>query len=379
MNKKYLLIALLIFIFLFIFLVFLAWRFLAFNQGSEYRVEARPTIIPAPTPTPDPLAPYSVLLLGYPGADYDGSSLTDTIIFSYIQPKKKQAVLISIPRDLWVNLAISKEENKHFKINIAYAIGNDEKYLEKEQKYTGKSGGLNMAKDVLGQVVGIPVDYVISANYAGFTNTIDILGGIDVYVPLTFKDPYFPIKDKEDDLCGMTEEDIATISATISGHLLEREFKCRFEELEFKVGLQNMDGATALKFARSRHSETYGGDFSRSERQRALVKAIKEKVFHISTIPKIFALTSTIYKNVSTDVDLALIKKVLTTHPNLDEYEINSIALTNKNVFKEAVSGEGQYILIPKEGINSFEGVHQFIKTELDFLEKKATVSGNLK
>ena len=75
-------------------------------------------ISPTATPTPDPFAPYSVLLLGYGGGTHDGGSLTDSIMLAQIRPRDEEVYLISIPRDLWVPIPISEsEENKKIMIS----------------------------------------------------------------------------------------------------------------------------------------------------------------------------------------------------------------------------------------------------------------------
>src|SRR5574344_530463 len=65
------------------------------------------TLIPTATPTPDPLAPYSILLLGYGGGKHEGGTLTDSIMVAKINPKNETINLISVPRDLWVSIPIN--------------------------------------------------------------------------------------------------------------------------------------------------------------------------------------------------------------------------------------------------------------------------------
>ena len=107
-------------------------------------VVSKPNIInstPSPTPTPDPLRIRNVLLLGYAGGDHDGATLTDTIMLARIYPKENKILLISIPRDIWVEIPISKNESEHFKINHAFAIGlDDKKYSDKDEQYKGLYG-----------------------------------------------------------------------------------------------------------------------------------------------------------------------------------------------------------------------------------------------
>ena len=75
-----------------------------------------PTAI-KPTPTPDPLAPKNVLLLGYAGPGHEGPTLTDTIIVAHVEPREKRVSLISIQRDIWVSIPIKGDQEKNFKLN----------------------------------------------------------------------------------------------------------------------------------------------------------------------------------------------------------------------------------------------------------------------
>jgi len=105
------------------------------------------TLTPSPTPTPDPMRIRNILLLGYAGGDHDGATLTDTIILARIYPNENKIKLISIPRDIWVPIPISKDIKQNFKINHAFAIGlDDKKYPDKADEYKGLSGAGALAK-----------------------------------------------------------------------------------------------------------------------------------------------------------------------------------------------------------------------------------------
>src|SRR5262249_19278911 len=113
----------------------------------------------------------NLLILGVGGGNHEGPDLTDTIIFSSIDPKKKKVVLVSIPRDLWA-------PELQAKINTAYTYGE-----EKE-----KGGGLLFAKAMVGKIVGQDIDYAIKIDFDGFTKAVDMVGGLDVDVANTFDD-----------------------------------------------------------------------------------------------------------------------------------------------------------------------------------------------
>jgi anionic cell wall polymer biosynthesis LytR-Cps2A-Psr (LCP) family protein len=99
-------------------------------------------------------------------------------------------------------------------------------------------------------------------NFSGFKKLIDLIGGVDIEVKQEFTDDRYPIEGKENDFC---QGDI--------------NFSCRYEIVYFAQGWQHMDGEKALKYARSRYSESNeGNDFARSKRQQQLIIAVKEKL-----------------------------------------------------------------------------------------------------
>lgn len=322
-------------------------------------------ISPTATPTPDPLAPYSILLLGYGGGTHDGGLLTDSIMLAQIRPHDEEVRLISIPRDLWVPIPISEEESENRKINEAYAVGfDDKKYQNKKVEFTGEAGGGEMAKYVVGQITGIKPDYFAAIDFDGFTKIIDSLGGIDVKINQTFDDPYYPIEELKNDTCGKSEEEMVALEATMSGDKLEQQYTCRYENLHFDKGIQHMDGTTALKYSRSRHSSINGGDFNRAERQKLVVAAIRDKIISIGFIPKIMPTIQTLTRHITTDVDFVTMSELITKISEVADYKIVSIALTDDNVLENARASTGQAILSPKRGENDFSEVQEFIENK---------------
>ena len=323
--------------------------------------------MPTATPTPDPDADFAFLLLGYAGGNHDGSDLTDTMMVAVVQPKKERIVLISIPRDLWVNLPLSSNGDEYwYKINAAYVLGKDDvKYPDKAIEFTGEAGGGMVAKYVVSKVLGINVDYFGAVDFDGFIKAIDSLGGIAIKVTRSFEDPYYPLTGMENDTCGKTEEEIIALEATVSGWKLEQAYECRFETLNFEAGLVEMDGITALKYARSRHSPTDGGDFNRSRRQKEVIEAVKEKIISIGFLPKIVSLINQLSYHVQTDADLNRIGMWLGRAGEFFDYEVESVSLSTENVLVEGKSQGGQYVLMTVDGLGNWSKIHEFINNIL--------------
>jgi anionic cell wall polymer biosynthesis LytR-Cps2A-Psr (LCP) family protein len=325
-----------------------------------------PAVSPTATPTPDPLAAYSILLMGYGGGAHEGGLLTDSMMVVRIEPHIQKITMISIPRDLWVPIPISGTTEIDSKINAAYAIGSDDqKYPDKAPEFTGPAGGGELAKAVVSQVVGFKIDYFAALDFDGFIKVINNLGGVDINVPRAFDDPWYPIESSvgigDTDTCGKSDADVKALTATISGDKLEQQFTCRYDPLHFDKGVQHMDGATVLKYARSRHSPTEGGDFNRAARQRQVILAVKDKVINLGFITKIGPTINTLTKNLTTDVDFGEMNKLLGNALELAKYKIVPVALTDQNVLEDAVSNDGQDMLVPRIGQTDWSEVQQYI------------------
>lgn len=336
------------------------------NQLTANQLTNQQTSKPSPTPTPDPLAPFGVLLLGFGGGTHDGGYLTDTMMIAYVQPREEKIALISLPRDLWVELPTTENAKQGFKVNAAYAIGRDDRrYPNKPAQYTGEGGGGSMAKSIVQEITGLSIKYFVALSFDGFVKSIDVIGGVPVNVPIAFEDPLYPIEEKKNDTCGISEEEIASRTATLSGQKLEQSFECRYELLHFDKGVQTMDGITALKYARSRHSNLYGGDFSRSERQKQILISVKNQVFSLQFLPKLIPFISTLTRDMQTDIPLDQIREWINNSEQYRNFEINSIAITEQNVLEYGYSSDRQYILMPKTGEFDWISIQEFIQTEL--------------
>ncbi len=345
------------------------------NDGSNHK----PTVSPQKTS-------YNILLLGYGGDGHDGAYLTDTIMIVHLDIKKNKALLISLPRDLWVNVP-GKTKDFHAKINSVYEMGlYPEDYPEIDKKYTGKQGAAELAKYVAGQVSGLTIDNYVGVDFGGFKDIIDLVGGVDVVVEKTFDDYEYPIDGKEKEMCG-NEEKFKQVEKFLAPSVDENEkkdffkdkpelqkfledittdpavaFPCRYEHIHFDKGLKHMDGMTALKYARSRHSLQDGTDFGRVKRQQNVIQAVKEKVLSLGFLPKIFPLMEDSKKFVRMDLDFNQIKKLLLeVQHDSSNYKIESAVPSLDNYLKNSNSDEGQFILIPSDGIDQYGSMQKWL------------------
>src|SRR4030042_1857461 len=277
----------------------------------------------------------NILILGKSGQGYDAPDLTDTIMFLSVPYSNSSMVLISLPRDIWI-------PSLRAKLNSAYYWGN-----QKE-----KGGGIVLAKSVVEEIVGQPLQYAIVIDFSGFKNVIDAIGGIEVNVKNEFTDEKYPIGGKENDNCGG-----------------DKEFKCRYETMRFKVGWQLMNGETALKFVRSRNAQgDEGTDLARAARQELVLQAIKEKVLSTKVLlspSKIKALIKSVKQFVESDIDInsasVLARKILQDREKYEPYVLSGEFLDNPPISPKY---DNLYIFIPKEG--NWNKVHEWISQLLN-------------
>jgi len=342
-----------------------------YSKLAKIQVKNNPSeksaLLSAPNADNIPSDKYTnILLLGYGGAGHDGGLLTDSLIVVNIDRENSQVNLISIPRDLWLAIPTDWDSTTNNKINEAYAIGgNETKYANKKPEFRGDVGRGNLAKYVVNSVIGMPINYFIAVDFSGFTKAIDLLGGIEIDVPNAFDDYFYPVKGLENETCGKSAQEIADLHSKYSGFDLEKQFTCRYEHLHFDKGIQTINGTSALKFVRSRHSNESGGDFARSQRQFALLTGIKNKIISLQIITKADPVFDKLVESVKTDMDSNGIKALVNILTNSSSYTTKGIFLTDQNVLQQSKSGSGQFILVPREGVNKWTQVQNYIFSEL--------------
>ncbi len=271
----------------------------------------------------------NILLLGMGGKNHDGGYLTDTIIITSIEPSSNKVSMISIPRDL----AVPIEDMGWRRINSVNA------YAEAEE--TG-SGGLAISQAV-SDLLNIPIDYYVRADFQGFINIVDELGGAEVDVKNTLDDYRYPVMGREE----------------------AEDWDSRFEHLHVDTGLQTMDGELALKFARSRHGiNGEGSDFARARRQQLIIQAVKDKAFSLSNIfkPSMIAnIISEFSEHVDTNLKIWEILKLKDIVSKVSKENISSRVIDNapNGLLTETRSEAGAYLLVPKSG--DFSEVQYFV------------------
>ncbi len=233
-------------------------------------------------------------------------SRTDTMIIVTVDPQQKTGALLSIPRDLWVQIPgkLPGVPNEN-RINTAHVYGEISKY---------PGGGPALAMRTVEKNFGIPMNYYVRINFRGFRTIIDALGGIDIDVPTAVRDPAFP-----NDTCGTYV-------------------------LNIPAGRQHMDGNKALAYARSRHG---GTDFDRARRQQEVLYAVREKLLSLNAITKLPQLYQALRTTVDTDMQVWEMLALARAAWGIPRENIKSYII-DINMITPWVTPEGAQVLVPK-------------------------------
>lgn len=262
----------------------------------------------------------NILLLGIGGEGHEGADLTDSMMLISVNLTSADTVIISLPRDIWV-------ESLAAKLNTAYHYG--------EARQAG--GGLILAKAAVAEVTNQPVHYALVLDFSGFERAIDILGGLNIDVPRGFIDKQYPLPGKE-----AAEPESA-----------------RYETVEFSAGRQLMGGEMALKYVRSRHAEgEEGTDYSRAQRQQRVILAFKDRLLKPSTwlnFTKMKQLKQALLTSVKTDLPEIVYPDLVKLGLKIDQSQIRTGVLDQGSfsedipplLYNPPVSRFGQWVLLP--------------------------------
>lgn len=229
-----------------------------------------------------PGAPFTVLLLGSDNdAKFGGTVLTQSMILARVNPKTRQVVMESIPRDLWVPLATGGSA----KIDAAYA-----------------HGGASAAVATVENDFDIHIDHYAWIGLLGLVNLINQVGGIDVVATNPVMDDFYP--------------------ADLSG-----KDPYAYERVAVLPGPQQMNGIQALEYVRSRHGDLRS-DFGRSQRQQQVLLALraKAKLLGIADLPDI---ATAMANDFSTDMSISEIASLLPIASSVQLQNVQQVILAS--------------------------------------------------
>jgi LCP family protein required for cell wall assembly len=316
---------------------FLGWKF--YENASKLTGDKNPLSLVAsftPSTLKETNGRINILVAGYSADDpgHAGADLTDSIMIVSINPTTKQADLISVPRDLYVNVP----GNGYSKINAAYEEGQSENFSASGYA----NGGMGLLEETISQDFGVSFDYYALIDYTAFQDAVNAVGGVTVDINST--DPR-----------GLYDSNT---------------------NLDLANGEQTLTGAQALDLARARGDGaiTYGfsdGDFDRTQHQQQLLVALKDKASSASVISnplRIGELADAVGNNVKTDVTIGDMETLYTKVKSISDSSITSVTLNSYNgqdLLTDYTTGDGESALIPATGLDDYTQIQSVISTLL--------------
>jgi polyisoprenyl-teichoic acid--peptidoglycan teichoic acid transferase len=259
-------------------------------------------------PTWDGASRINILFVGLRGgepSEGDCPFCTDTLILLTVDPITKTAGMLSIPRDMWVNIP----GFGYSRINTAWTLGRGSKL---------PGGGPTLAMKTVSHFIGVPVDYYVQVDFDTFVDVIDLIGGVDVY----------------------NDETIVLDPASHGKDFPKVKMTC--------CGMRHLNGTVALAFARCRHAEQgcKDGDVGRAKRQQKVIFGIRDKVLSPENFPKLFAQAPQLYRTFSsgihTNLTLRAAMKLAVLVRDIPEGSIKNGVIDNSMVMLDNVVLGGQ-------------------------------------
>ncbi|HET6595992.1 MAG TPA: LCP family protein [Anaerolineales bacterium] len=222
--------------------------------------------LPPPITIPDSNLPpawdgasrINILIIGLDYRDWvagEGAPRSDTMIVLTVDPLAKTAGILSIPRDLWVNIP----GFGYSRINTAYSSGEGAKL---------PGGGPELARKTVEQLLGVPIQYYAQVDFYTFVEFIDLIGGIEIYNDEELRlDPVGEGKDKIKLTC---------------------------------CGMRKLNGERALAYARFRKDKE--GDIARANRQQKVILGIRNKVLSPENFPHLIGQAQQFYEKFSAGI-----------------------------------------------------------------------------
>ena len=257
---------------------------------------------------------------------HQGGMLTDSIMVISYDPANKTGFILSIPRDLWVNIP----GWNHEKINAANDVTNFS-----QPGYP--NGGIGQLQEIVQTDLGIPIDYEATIDYTAFRDAVNTVGGITINIqtpdPRGLYDPY--------------------------------------TNLRLPNGQVTLNGQQALNLARTRGDGpgAYGipnADFTRTEHQREMLVALIKKSLSLGVLSnpvKVASLFKSFGSNVTTNLTLGDLTSLLHLSGGLNLSHLQSVTYAYggpNSLLTSYLAPDGEDALIPALGLDNFTNLQAY-------------------
>jgi LCP family protein required for cell wall assembly len=261
----------------------------------------------APLPTPPGLDKTdNILVLGTDVRPGPWKLNTDSIMAMAIDHEAKQVGIVSIPRDLYINIPGWGED----RINAAVFVGDQIKYPD---------GGPALARKMVDETVGIPTDHYVLIRMEGLVRLVDALGGVTVTLEC-------PLYEQTPD---------------------PRDQK-KMVNWSLPAGANFLNGADAKKFATYRYIQS---DFGRVRRQQQLIWAIRNRALQLDAIPRIPELWAALKDTFQTDLGLLDVIRLAKLGTEMEPQNVHGTVLDNEVVGPWTTPAGGSVLVVKDQAL----------------------------
>lgn len=308
-----------------------------------------------------------------------GLWLTDSIMVVSMNQSAHTVTMISIPRDLWVDMPDDCPVGNQAKINAVYECGadllNSDASAQKASGYEKQDkAGAQALKSTIQTVTGLSVQYYVHANYSVLQQAVDAVGGVQVAI-------------KGDGASGIYD---TNFDWDCSG---AKSYTCKNVYYPHD-GTYTLSGRQALFLARARGDaglysyKDFGlnrGDFDRQLNQQKILDALKAKILSTGTLLNPVALTGlfdALGNNITTDLEGGNYKTLISFVKAMPkDNAMRSVSLGGATGDTPLVTGDmvgGQSAEVPVAGVSDFSAIIAYIARQLSTnpaVAENATIS----
>lgn len=303
----------------------------------------------------------NILILGTSDDDpgHDASTLTDSMMILSVDQNKKNAYMISIPRDLYVKFGKACPGGYQSKINEYFScIGGDPKNIEATRTALTKEG------EFIGDIFGLDIQYGVNLNYTVMRDLVNAVGGT-INITIESRDPNGQLDSNFDWKCGVNKLKKA-----------DQIKRCppRGHFIDYPNGPVTLDAEHALYLAQARGdaAPTYGfeqSNFDREKNQQKIIKALREKAVSAGVVTdfgKVTAVIDALGNNLRTTFEAKEIRTLMGLAKDIKSENIRSIALNDPdNRIMTTGNVGGASVVQPVAGLYDYSDLQAYIKQEL--------------
>lgn len=270
---------------------------------------------------------------------HEGANLTDSIMIISLDQEAKNAVMTSVPRDLWVKYGEACSSGYEGKINSVYDCG---------AEGGNEPAGAKKLMEIVGDSFGMDIQYYAHVNYTVVRDTVNAVGGVTVEID-------------SDDPRGILDRNF--------------DWKCNYRcnYVKWPNGPAHLDGEHALALARARNAAggygLGGGNFDREQYQQKIIVALKDKAASAGTLANPVAVSGmldALGDNVRTNFSAGEVKTLINLAGDMPTASIKRVSLVEPGKAVLTTGNvSGQSVVRPVAGIYDFSEVREFIRKKL--------------